>query len=113
MTIFDNEIREAIEKKNAIKNLKYSLLALGLLILSALTAFIAADMFYPGHNILIHWILIFLIIFLAGLAAIIAVLALKKSFTTIKTSHDSKNYFAIGISILVLLAIVSQIIEIR
>ncbi|MEP6746603.1 MAG: hypothetical protein ABJB86_02695 [Bacteroidota bacterium] len=112
MTIFDKEIREEAEKRNAVKNLKLSFVAPCLLLLASLAAFTAMDSFVPGRNVIIYWLMMILIILLTALAAVIAILVLNKSFNAVKKSPDSKNYFAAGISMLALLIIVIEIVQV-
>ena len=111
MTMIDKELQDITAKKNSKKNLKRSLLSLGLLILSALTFLIGIDSFYLGHSDAVSWTLIILFYGLMALSAILAVLTLANSFSTINTTKDNKNYIAIGISILVLLAIANEILQ--
>jgi CDP-diglyceride synthetase len=111
MTIVDKELHEITAKKNSKKNLRTSLLSLGLLILSGLSFFFGVDSFYPRHSELLSRTLIILFYGLMLLSAIVAILTLINSFSAIKTSKDSKTYVAIGISIFVLVAIAYEILQ--
>jgi len=110
MTIVDKELQEIAGKKNS-KNLRNSLLSLGLLISSGLSYFLGVDSFYPGHSDVVSWTLIILFYGLMLLSAIVAILTLVNSFNAIKTSKNSKTYVAIGVSIFVLLAIAYEILQ--
>ena len=109
MTMTEKEFRDITAKMTSKKNLRRSLISLGLLILSGSISFFAADSFYLGHSDIVTWTLIILFYGLLLLSAILAVLTIINSISTIKTTKDSKNYIAIGISILVLLAVANDI----
>jgi len=111
MTMIDKDLQDNTAKKNSKKNLKNSLLSLGFFIFSGLIFFIGTDSFYPGHRDGVSWALIILFYGLLLLSAIFAVLTLANSFSTIRATKDSKNYVAIGICILVLLAIANEIFK--
>jgi len=111
MTSFGKGVQEIEDKKNSNKNLKMSIISVGLLIVASITFFLGIDSFYPGHSQIITLTLIVLFYLLMVVAAIVATLTLKKSLDTLKTSKNSKNYIAIGISILVLLIIDYEILQ--
>jgi len=111
MNFLNEELQESFLKKAANKNLKQSFIALGLLILSAVIFFIAVDSFYPGHSDILSQLLIILFYGLMFLAVIVAIMTLVSSFKTIRKSKDNKNYIAIGIAILVLLAGIYEIFQ--
>jgi Kef-type K+ transport system membrane component KefB len=97
--------------KSPKRLLRNSLLAMGLLVLSALTFIIGYDSLYSMHSKIVSRTLFVLFYALMILAAIVAVLTLKNCFEVIKTSKDSRNYIAIVICILVLLAIIGDILQ--
>ena len=107
----DKEFQEITAKMTSKKNFRKSLISLGLLILSGPIFFFSFDSFYPGHSSVVSWALIILFYVLISLAAILAILTLVNSFITLKTTKDSKNYIAIGISILVLFAVAKEILQ--
>ena len=111
MTMTDKEFQDITAKMNSKKNLRKSLISLGLLILSGSIFFFAADSFYVGHSHIVSWALIILFYGLMLLSGILAVLTVVNSFNTLKSTKDSKNYVAIGISILVLLAVANEIFK--
>lgn len=111
MNLLDEEIQENNSKKTAKRNLRNSLLALGLLIASGIAFLIGVDSFYPGHSDNLSQILIILFYGLMLFAAIVAILSLVYSFKATKKSKDNKNYIAIGINILVLLALLNEILQ--
>jgi len=111
MTMIDKEFQDITAKMTSKKNLRKSLISLGLFILSGPIFFFAADSFYLGHSDIVSWTLIILFYGLMLLSAILAVLTVVNSFITLKTTKDSKNYIAIGISILVLLAVAKEILQ--
>ena len=109
--MLEKELQEINNRDNAVKNLKYSLLSLGFLILSAIVFFITVDSFHPGRNKAMGWILVILFYGLTILAAVVATVAFKNSFNAIKTYKNNKNYIALAISIVVLLAMLNQMYQ--
>ena len=111
MTMTDKEFQGITAKMTLKRNLRKSLISLGLFILSGSIFFFAADSFFLGHSKIVSWTLIILFYGLMLLSAILAVLTIVNSFSTLKTTKDSKNYIAIGISILVLLVVANEILQ--
>ena len=111
MSILDEENQEIEDNIASTKNLKSSFLSSGLLILSFIAFFVSINSFFPGHNRILGWTLVILFYTLMSLAAFFAIITLKNSYTDMKLSKKGKNYFAVGISIAVLLVIVNEVFQ--
>jgi hypothetical protein len=110
-TMFEDELREITDKADAIKNLKTALLSLGTLILAGSVSYMAMDSFYIGHSNMLTWLFIISSYGFMVLAVAIAVIALRGALTAVRTSRLNRNYFAMAISILVLLAVAVELLK--
>lgn len=93
------------------KNLKRSFLSVGLLILSSVIYLLGMDSLYPGLDNTVSWTLIILFYALMAVAALLAVMTFINALSTIKTRKDKRDYIALGISALVLLAIANELLN--
>lgn len=108
MDLLDEEPQENFLKKAAKKNLRNSLIALVLLILSIVTFLIGAD---SVNNNLLSETLVVLFYGLMFIAVALAIITLISSFKAIRKSNkENKNYIAIGIAILILLAVINEVL---
>jgi len=107
--MLEEELQELNEKNRSIRNLKTSLFSLGLLILSGFIFYIFIDSIHPGLNVIFLWSLLVLFYGSMILAGVVAIVALRRTITSLKTYACSRNYFALIISILVLLDICNEI----
>ena len=107
--MLEEELTEIANKNEAAKNLKISLLSFGLIILSEVIFVITVNSFGRGHDKIFMWSLVIIFYALKVGAAIAAIIAFKNSYMALKSYKNNKNYFAIGISILVLLIFIKQV----
>jgi heme A synthase len=84
------------------RNLKQSLIALGLLILSGVVGFLSMDLFTPDTNQAIVFMMAGLGFFLMILAVVYAVITLTRAIKDLNENKSSKNQGAVAICILVL-----------
>ena len=100
-----------LRKKLANKNLRNAFIALGLLILSGVAFLIGSDSFYlDDSDVLIH-ALIISFYGLALLSFILTVMTLINSLNAVRKMKDSKNYVAIAITVLILIALGNEILQ--
>jgi len=72
---------------------------------------VAMNSFSVGHSNLLSWFLVISHYFFMIVAAIVAIIAFKRSLAAVKTFKSNKNYVAIGICVLVLAAVGNEILE--
>lgn len=109
--MFEEELLEIENKKKATLNLKWAFAGLLFLTLSGIIFLIAMNSFNVGHSNLFSWFLVISHYLLMIVAAIVAMIALKKSLNAVKTFKSNKNYVAIGICILVLAAVGNELLQ--
>jgi len=97
--------------KQAAKNLRNAILAISLWFLSAILAFMVADVIAVGLNRTIGWGLIILYLGMVVSAGLLALYALVGSINANRLVKNRKNYIAMGLSILVLLAVAWEIVS--
>jgi len=91
------------------RNLKQSLIALGLLILSGVVGFLSMDMFSPNSSQALVFMMAGLGFFLMILAVVYAVITLTRTLKDLNENKSQKNQGAVAICILVLALVVYEL----
>ncbi|HVY75193.1 MAG TPA: hypothetical protein VG890_10205 [Puia sp.] len=109
--MLEEELKEAADHQQSVKNLKYALLALGYAILSGLASYIAIDSFSPGAGLFWIRVMIGIYYLLTIVSVIYAFLACRDSVKSLRTNKNYRNYIALAIGVLLLLGVCRQILS--
>ena len=109
--MFEKELIEIANAKRATRNLRYALIAVGLLIFAGLIMFLIIDSLAPMHNRILTWFLVLVYYGLLAASAIIAIIAFKWSQVGIRTYKNYRNFIALGLSIFVLVMVANEIFQ--
>lgn len=108
--MLEEEIKKIAGQRRPAKNLKNALLALGYMILAGIALYLVMDSFGPGDHVWLIRVLMGAHIVLTIVAASYAFFACWKSVVSLRTNKDTRNYIALVIGGIVLIAIVKQLL---
>ena len=107
--MLEEEIKKIAGQRRPAKNLKNALLALGYVILAGIVFYVTMDSFGPGGHAGLTQVLMGLHIVLTVVAASYAFFACWNSVVNLRTNKDGRNYAALVIGGIVLIAIGQQL----
>ena len=107
--MLENELQEINDRIRSRKNLRNAVFSFIALFLSSVSSFLTIELI--GFNRIISWTLVFLFYGLLICAMIISGVTIVSCLISLRTSRNSKTYFAVCICILVLVIVIKEIFQ--
>jgi hypothetical protein len=108
--MLEEELQDVADKALPKKNLRISLMSLCILLLSGFAYFQALDSFSPRRGTFIPLLWALFHYLFEAIAFAFAVLSLRGSLRSLRTTKDARNYIALAFSILIALIVLYDFI---